>query len=102
MAQQKQHKQLILTDDKNISTYSFQPIQRLLLNFKTHGIRNPKFTKYNGNNAKLRIFYFVPQRQRIQPNFMNYSIRFFLHTKQPNIQTQPKQPKQRHQRGFHY
>ena len=29
MAQQKQRKQLILTDDKNIFTYGFQPIQRL-------------------------------------------------------------------------
>ena len=28
MAQQKQHKQLILTNDKNIFTCCFQPIQR--------------------------------------------------------------------------
>ena len=29
MAQQKQRKQLILTNNLNISTYHFQPIQRL-------------------------------------------------------------------------
>ena len=29
MAQQNQLKQLILTDNKNIFTYRFQPIQRL-------------------------------------------------------------------------
>ena len=40
MAQQKQRKQLILTDDKNIFTYCFQPIQRLQPNFTTDGIRN--------------------------------------------------------------
>ena len=31
------------------------------------------YTKYNKDNAKLRIFSFIPQRQRIQPNFMNYT-----------------------------
>ena len=40
MAQQKQRKQLILIDDKNIFTYCFQPIQRLQPNFTTDGIRN--------------------------------------------------------------
>ena len=39
MAQQKQRKQLILTDNQNISTYHFQPIQRLQPNFITDGIR---------------------------------------------------------------
>ena len=39
MAQQKQRKQLILTDNQNISTYHFQPIQHLQPNFKTDGIR---------------------------------------------------------------
>ena len=39
MAQQKQRKQLILTDNKNISTYHFQPIQHLQPNFITDGIR---------------------------------------------------------------
>ena len=39
MVQQKQRKQLILTDNLNISTYHFQPIQRLQPNFITDGIR---------------------------------------------------------------
>ena len=39
-AQQKQRKQLILTDSKNIFIYSFQPVQRLQPNFTTDGIRN--------------------------------------------------------------
>ena len=39
MAQQKQRKQLILTDNQNISIYHFQPIQRLQPNFITDGIR---------------------------------------------------------------
>ena len=39
MAQQKQPKQLILTDNLNISTYHFQPIQRLQPNFITDGTR---------------------------------------------------------------
>ena len=40
MAQQKQRKQLILTDDKIFFTYCFQPIQRLQPNFTTDDIRN--------------------------------------------------------------
>ena len=71
MAQQKQRKQLILTDERNIFTYCFQLIQCLQPNFKTDGIRNFMYAKHNGDNAKLRIFSFIPQRQRIQPNFMN-------------------------------
>ena len=39
IAQQKQRKQLILIDNQNISTYHFQPIQRLQPNFITDGIR---------------------------------------------------------------
>ena len=39
-AQQKQRKQLILTDDKNIFAYCFQPVQRLQPNFRTNDIRN--------------------------------------------------------------
>ena len=62
MAQQKQLKQLILTDDKNIFTCCFQPIQRLQPNFKTEGIENFMYTKNNGDNAKLRIFSFIPQQ----------------------------------------
>ena len=40
MAQEKQCKQHILTDDNNIFTDSFQPLQRLKFIFKTDGIRN--------------------------------------------------------------
>ena len=50
------------------------------------------YIKHSGDNAKLRILSFIPQRKRIQPNFMTDSIRTFIHTKQ---QTQPEQPKQR-------
>ena len=87
-AQQKQRKQLYLTNDKNIFIYRSQPIQRLQLNFMTDGIRNFMYAKHNGDNAKLRIFSFIPQRQGIQPNFMNDSIRTFIHIKQPKIHTQ--------------
>ena len=92
MAQRKQRKQLILTDNKNISTYRFQSIQRLQPNFMTDGIRNFMYTKHNGDNAKLRIFSFIPQQQRIQPNFMDDSIKTFIHTKQLNTHIQPEQP----------
>ena len=40
MVQQKQLKQLILTDIKSIFTYRFQPIQRLQPKFMADGIRN--------------------------------------------------------------
>ena len=40
MAQQKQRKQPILNDGKNIFTYSFQPIQCLQPNFTTDDTRN--------------------------------------------------------------
>ena len=40
MAQQKQRKQLILTDDNNIFTYCFQSIQRFQPNIKTDDIKN--------------------------------------------------------------
>ena len=62
MVQQRQRKQPILTDDKNIFTYYFQPIQRLQPNFKTAGIRSFMYTKHNGDDLKLRIFSFIPQR----------------------------------------
>ena len=39
MTQQKQRKQIILTNNLNISTYHFQPIQRFQPNFITDGIR---------------------------------------------------------------
>ena len=71
MTQQKQRKQLHLTDDKNIFTYCFQSIQHLQPNSKTYAIRNFMYTKHNKDNPKLRIF--IPQRQRIQPNFINHT-----------------------------
>ena len=67
----------------------------------TDGIRNFMYSKHNGDNAKLRIFSSIPQKQRIQPNFMNDSIRTFMHTKQVNTHAEHEQPKQRHQCGFH-
>ena len=77
--QQKQRKQLTIIDDKNIFTYSFQPIQRLQPNFKIEGIRNFIYNKHNGDKAKLRLFSLKPQRQRIQSNFMNYPYQSMSH-----------------------
>ena len=51
MAQQKQLKQLILTDNKNIFTYRFQPIQRLSPHFMTDDIKNVMYTKHSGITA---------------------------------------------------
>ena len=50
IAQQKQRKQLILANSKNIFAYRFQPIQRLQPNFMTNGIRD----------------FMAPQKQRKQ------------------------------------
>ena len=47
MAQQKQRKQLIFTNEKNIFTYCFQPMQRLQLNFKNDGMINFIYSKHN-------------------------------------------------------
>ena len=94
MVQQKQRKQLILTDNKNIFSYPFQTIQRLQSNCMIDGIKNFMYTKQDEDCAKLRIFSFIPQRQRKQLNFMNDNIKVFIHTKQPNIPAQPEQPKQ--------
>ena len=93
MAKQKQGMQLILTDSKDSFTNRFQTIQRFQVNFMNDGIWNSMYTKHNGEYLSYR-------NDNVQPNFMNDSIRTFIHTKQPNIQTQPEQPKQRHQRGF--
>ena len=84
MAQQKQRKQLILTDDKNIFTYCFQPIQRLQPNFKTDGIRNFIHTKHNGDNARFRVFSSIPQRQLYTTQFCESYI--------PNNQTYKPNP----------
>ena len=35
---------------------------------------------HNGDNAKLEILSFLPQRQSIEPNFMTDTISFFIHT----------------------
>ena len=51
MAHQKQSKQPILTDGKDIFTYCFQPIQRIQHNFTTDGIRNFMYTKHNKDSA---------------------------------------------------
>ena len=101
VAQEKQRKQPILTDTKNIFTYRFQPLQRLQPSFMTDDRRTSVHTKYNIDNLKVRIFSVIPQRQRIQPKFMTNSMRSFIHIKQPNTQTQPEQPNLQHQRGFH-
>ena len=73
MAQRKQCMQLIFTDEKKFFTYCFLPMQLLQPYFKIDGMRNFMYTKHNRGNAKLRIFSFIPQRQRIQPNFMNHA-----------------------------
>ena len=73
MVQQKQRKQPILIPGKNIFTYCFQSIQCLQPNSKTYTIRNFMYPKHNRDNSKLRIFSFIPQRRRIQSNFMNHT-----------------------------
>ena len=102
MTQQKQRKHLILTDNRNIFTDRFKPVEHLQPNFMTDGIRNFMYTKHKGDYVKLRIFYFILQRQRKQTNSVNDSIRILIYTKQPNKQEKPEQPKQRHQLEFHY
>ena len=67
-------------------------MQHLQPNFVTDGIGSFMYTKHNGDNAKVRIFSFIPQQQRIQPSFMNDSMRTFIHTKQLNTHAQPEQP----------
>ena len=71
MAQQKQRKQLILTDNQKISAYHFQSVQRLQPNSKTYAIRNFMYIKHNRDSPKVKIF--IPQGQRIQPNFINHT-----------------------------
>ena len=71
MAQQKQLKQLILTNNKTIITYRFQPVQRLQPEFMTYGTRNFTYTKPNGDCSKRRILSFIPQRQRKQTKYAN-------------------------------
>ena len=82
MAQQKQCKQRILIDGKNIFTYCFQPIQRLQPNFTTDGIRNfmaqQKQRKQPHLTDDKNIFTYCFQSiQRLQPNSKTYAIRNF-------------------------
>ena len=84
--------------------YRFHSVQDLLPNFMTNS-RNFIHNKYNEDNPN--IFSLIPQRQNMQPNFMTDNLihttfhQSFIHTKEPNAQTQPKQPKQRHHCGFY-
>ena len=43
-------------------------------------VSNQYQRKHNENNAKLRIFSFILQRQRIQPSFMNHTYQTTKHT----------------------
>ena len=67
MAQQKQCKQLILIDTKNIFTYCFQPIQRLQPNIMTDSRRTSIISKNNGSNWQHEKFhtYLTPKRKNI-------------------------------------
>ena len=86
MAQQKQLKQLILTDNQNISAYHFQPIQRLQPNFITDGIRifmaqqkqSKQLHLIDDKNIFTDCFQSI---QRLQPNSETYAIRNFMYTK---------------------
>ena len=62
MAQQKQRRQLILTDSKNIFTYLYNAIQPLQPIFMTDSRRTFIHTKYNGDKPKLGIFLLILQR----------------------------------------
>ena len=86
MAQQKQRKQPILVDGKNIFTYCFQPIQRLQRNLTTDGIRNfmaqQKHRKQLHLTDDKNIFTYCFQSiQRLQLNSKTYAIRNFMYTK---------------------
>ena len=73
MSQRKQRKQPIIIDGKIIFTRCFQSIPRLQRNSKTYATRNFMYTKHNGDNPKLRIFSFISEQRRMQPNLMNYT-----------------------------
>ena len=87
MAQQKQSKQPILTDDKNIFTNCFQPIQCIQPNFTTDDIRNFMAQQKQRKQLLLtddkNIFTYCFQSiQRLQPIFKTYDgIRNFIYTK---------------------
>ena len=79
-------KQLILTDNKNISAYLFEPVQGLQSNFITDSIRN--FMTQQKQRKQLILTdnknistYCFQSMQRLQPNFMTDGIRNFMYTK---------------------
>ena len=85
MTQQKQRKQLILTVNKNISTYPFEPIQRLQPNFITDAINFMAQLKQRKqliltDNKNISTYRFQSV-QRLQPNFMTDGIRNFMYAK---------------------
>ena len=86
MAQQKQRKQPILIDGKNIFTYCFQQIQRLQPNFTTDGIRNFMAQQKQRKQLLLtddkNVFTYCFQSiQCLQPNSKTNVIRNFMYTK---------------------
>ena len=86
MTQQKQRKQPVLIDGKNIFTYCFQPIQRLQPNFTTDGIRNFMAQQKQRKQFHLtddeNIFTYCFQSiQRLQPDSKTYAIINFMYTK---------------------
>ena len=123
MTQQKQRKQAILIDGKNIFTDCFQPIQLLEPNFITDGIRNlmeqQKQRKQLHLTDDTNIFtycfqsiqrlqdlchkkFHVYQAQRIQPKIKDihtatttYTTQFYQsYIANNKPNKQPKQPKQ--------
>ena len=86
MAQQKQRKQPILIDGKNIFTYCFQPIQRLQPNFTTDGIRNFMAQQKQSKQLlltddKKAFTYCFQSIQRLQPDSKTYDIRNVMYAK---------------------
>ena len=86
MTQQKQRKQLILTNKKNISIYCFEQIQCLQPNFTTDGIRNfmvqlKQLKQLILIDKKNISTYRFEPIQRLQPNFMTDGKGNFMYTK---------------------
>ena len=86
MAQQKQRKQPILIDGKNIFTYCFQPMHRLQPNFTTDVTRNFLAQQKQRKQPHLKddkdIFTYCFQAiQCLQPNSKTYAIRNFMYAK---------------------
>ena len=86
MAQQKQRKQPILINRRNIFTYCFQPIQRLQPNFTTDGIRNFMAQQKQSKQLLLtddkKVFTYCFQSiQRLQPDSKTYDIRNVMYAK---------------------